>query len=126
MFAFLPIIGPIIQGIVSIFTKMQDTRVEILKTERGTQVEEAKVSAQIIQATQDDIGLRFMRDLMIFPIVVWTTLLSWDTIIAESPHIPHEWMWHLASFDKTGAPYLPYAVIVFLLGNIGINMWKRK
>jgi len=124
MLAFLPIIGPIIQGIVSIFTKMQDTKVEVLKTERGTEVEEAKVSAQIIQTTQDDIGLRLMRDLLIFPIVVWTMLLSWDTIIAESAY--KDWMWHLASFDKTGAPYLPYAVIVFLLGNIGINMFSRK
>lgn len=126
MLAFLPIIGPIIQGIASIFTKVMDTKVEVLKTERGTEVEEAKVSAQIIQTTQDDIGLRLMRDLMIFPVVVWTALLSWDTIIAETTHVPHEWMWHLASFDKTGAPYLPYAVIVFLLGNIGISMWSRK
>ena len=126
MLAFLPIIGPIIQGIVSIFTKVEDTKVEVLKTTQGTQVEESKVSAQIIATTQDDIGLRFMRDLLIFPIIIWTTLLSWDTIIAETPHIDHDWMWHLASFDKTGAPYLPYAVIVFLLGNIGINMWNRK
>lgn len=124
MLAFLPIIGPIIQGIVSIFTKAMDTKVEVLKTERGTQVEEAKVSAQIIQTTQDDIGLRLMRDMMVFPIVLWTMLLSWDTIIAESNF--RDWMWHVASFDKTGAPYLPYAVVVFLLGNIGINMWNRK
>lgn len=124
MLAFLPIIGPIIQGIISIFTKAMDTKVEVLKTERGTQVEEAKVSAQIIQSTQDDIGLRLMRDLMIFPVVVWTFLLCWDTIIAESAYSGY--MWHLASFEKTGAPYLPYAVVVFLLGNIGINMWNRK
>ena len=124
MLAFLPIIGPIIQGIVSIFTKAMDTKVEVLKTERGTEVAEAQVSAQIIQTTQDDIGLRLMRDLMIFPVVVWTTLLCWDTIIAESAY--KDWMWHLASFEKTGAPYLPYAVVVFLLGNIGINMWNRK
>lgn len=124
MLAFLPIIGPIIQGIVSIFTKVEDTKVEVLKTTQGTQVEESKVSAQIISSTQDDIGLRLMRDLIIFPVVVWTFLLCWDTIIAESDYKDH--MWHLASFDKTGAPYLPYAVIVFLLGNIGINMWNRK
>lgn len=123
MLAFLPIIGPIIQGIVSIFTKAMDTKVEVLKTERGTEVAEAQVSAQIIQTTQDDIGLRLMRDLMVFPIVVWTTLVSWDTIVAL--RYP-EWMFHVAGFDKTSVPYLPYAVIVFLLGNIGINMWNRK
>lgn len=124
MLAWLPIIGPIIQGVISIFTKKMDTDVEKLKTTRSADLEEAKVSSEIIKTTQDDIGLRFMRDLLIFPIIVWTTLLSWDTIIAESSY--REYMWHLASFEKTGAPYLPYAVVVFLLGNIGINMWSRK
>jgi len=124
MLAWLPIIGPIIQGIVSIFNKKTDTDVQKTTITRTNDLEEAKVSAQIIQTTNDDIALRFMRDLLIFPIIVWTTLLSWDTIIAESSY--KEYMWHLASFEKTGAPYLPYAVVVFLLGNIGINMWTRK
>lgn len=127
MLAFLPIIGPLLQGIlgpiVSIFSKWQDTKLGTLTVERNDDVEEAKVSAQIIQTTQDDIGLRLMRDLMVFPIVVWTTLVSWDTIVAL--RYP-EWMFHVAGFDKTSVPYLPYAVIVFLLGNIGINMWTRK
>lgn len=124
MLAFLPIIGPIIQGLVSIFTKVEDTKVEVLKTNRSSDVQEAQVSAQIIQTTQDDIGLRLMRDLMVFPIVVWVALVSWDTIVAES--VLHDYMWHTAGFDKTSAPYLPYAVVAFLLGNIGINMWNRK
>lgn len=124
MLAWLPIIGPIIQGIVSIFNKQQDTKVEVLKTNRSSDIEEAKISQQIIQTTQDDIGLRLMRDLVCFPIVVWVALVSWDTIIAESSW--KAYMWHTAGFDRTSAPYLPYAVITFLLGNIGINMWNRK
>lgn len=123
MFSWIPIIGPIIQGIVSIFVKSQDTKLAVLKTNRSSDIEEAKVSAEIIQSTKDDIGLRFMRDAMCFPVVVWTTLVSWDTIVAL--RYP-EWMFHVAGFDKTSVPYLPYAVIVFLLGNIGINMWNRK
>lgn len=121
MLAFLPIIGPIIQGIASIFTKVMDTKVEVLKTELGTQVEEAKVSAQIIHDTQDDIGLRLMRDLLCFPTVAWATLIGWDTIVAI--RYP-EWMFHVEKYPDSVA-YLPYAVVVFLLGNIGINMWKR-
>jgi hypothetical protein len=122
MLAFLPIIGPIIQGIVSIFTKSMDTKVAVLKTERGTQVEEAKVSAQIIATTQDDIGLRLMRDLLCFPTVLWATLIGWDTIVAmRYPDL----MFHVPPYPESVA-YLPYAVVVFLLGNIGINMWNRK
>jgi len=124
MLAWLPILGPVVQGVVSIFTKKMDTELEKTRITRTSDTEEARVSAEIIKTTQDDIGLRFMRDLMIFPVVVWTVLLCWDTIVAESAY--RDYMWHLASFEKTGAPYLPYAVIVFLLGNIGINMWSRR
>lgn len=125
--AFLPIIGPIIQGIVSIFTKVEDTKVEVLKTNRAGDVQEAQVSAQIIHDTQDDIGLRLMRDILCFPTVMWSFLIGWDTIIADPKQklIPHEWMFHVANYPDT-VGYLPYAVVVFLLGNIGLNIWKRK
>lgn len=120
--AFLPIVGPIIQGIVSIFTKSMDTKVAVLKTTQGTQVEEAKVSAQIIGETQDDIGLRLMRDMLCFPTVAWATLIGWDTIVAiRYPGL----MFHVEKYPDS-VSYLPYAVVVFLLGNIGINMWSRK
>jgi len=121
---WLPIIGPIIQGLVSAWNKSKDTEVAILKTNRSSDVQEAQIAANIIQTTQDDIVLRFMRDLVCFPIVVWVFLVSWDTIVAES--ILKDYMWHTASFGQTSAAYLPYAVITFLLGNIGINMWNRK
>jgi|SRR5688572_4197201 hypothetical protein len=124
MLGFLPIIGPIIQGIFGIFTKKMDTDVEKLKITRTGDAEEAKVSSEIIRTTQDDIGVRISRDLIVFPVAVWTALLTWDTIIAES--FLRDWMWHVASFEKTGAPYLPYAVLTFILGNIGLNMWNRR
>lgn len=124
MLGWIPIIGPIIQGIISIFNKQQDTKVAVLKTNRSGDLEEAKVSADIIKSTNDDIGLRLSRDIICFPIAVWCALVTWDTIVAES--VLHGYMWHTAGFDKTSATYLPYAVICFLLGNIGINMWNRK
>lgn len=124
MFFWLPIIGPIIEGIVSVFNKRADTQVAINKTNRESDVAEAQISKSIIEITNDSLGVRLSRDLIVFPVALWTALLVWDTIIAES--FLKGYMWHVASFEKTGAPYLPYAVIVFLLGNIGINTWKRK
>lgn len=125
---WLPLIGPILQGLfntaTSIYSKFKDTELGKLQTNRTADLEEAKVAAQIIQTTNDNIGLRLMRDAVCFPVVVWVMLLCWDTIVAESAY--RDYMWHLASFDKTGAPYLPYAVLTFLLGNIGINMWNRR
>lgn len=122
MFAFLPILGPIIQGIIGIFTKKMDTDVQKLTVSRQNDTEEAKVSAQIIHDTQDDLGIRISRDLICFPVAVWTALMTWDTIIAV--HYP-DWMWKVPNFPGD-VQYIPYAVMVFLLGNIGINMWSRR
>ena len=119
---WLPILGPIIQGLMGIFTKISDNKLATLKTTRASDIEEAKVSAQIIQTTQDDVGLRFMRDLLCFPTVAWATLIGWDTIVA----MRYPWLkFNVAPYPET-VSYLPYAVVVFLLGNIGINMWNRR
>lgn len=123
---FLPIIGPIIQGLFStvsgIYSKWQDTKLGTLTVQRQQDTEEAKVSAQIIHDTQDSIGLRLMRDLVCFPVVVWSTLIGWDTIVAIRYH---DLMFHVEKYPDS-VSYIPYAVMVFLLGNIGINMWSRR
>ena len=123
MLSFLPIVGPIIQGIFSIFSKWQDTKLGTLTVERTNDVEEAKVSAQIIQTTQDDIALRLMRDLYCFPAVVQVALVGWDTMVANNSW--HVYMLHIAKFPPS-LEWYPLSVAVFLLGNIGINMWNRK
>lgn len=126
---WLPIIGPIIQGLMttgsSIYMKYKDTELGKLQTTRTNDLEEAKVAASIIQTTNDDIALRILRDLYCTPACVHLFLVSWDTIIAETTWINHSWMWHTASYPLSYAWY-PTTVAVFLLGNIGINMWKRK
>lgn len=122
MLSWLPLIGPIIDGLVSAYNKSKDTSVAILKTNREADVEEAKVSADIIKTTEDDILLRIIRDLMILPGAVWFFLGGWDTIVAENwPNLRF-----LVSKFPPQLEYYPYAVLVFLLGNIGINTWRRK
>ena len=122
MLAFLPIIGPIIQGIASIFTGFTSLAATKLQTVSADQIAATQASVQIIQATQDDIGLRLMRDLLCFPTVLWACLIGWDTIVAfRYPNL----MFHVPPYPESVA-YLPYAVVVFLLGNIGINMWNKK
>lgn len=123
MLAWLPIIGPIIQGVVSIFTKKMETDVENLKTIRTSDVEEAKVAAAIIESTKDDIGLRLMRDIYCLPAVVQVALTGWDTMVAENSW--RIYMWHVAKFPPS-LEWYPYTVAVFLLGNIGLNMWNRR
>lgn len=118
MLSWIPLVGPIIDGIVSIFSKFKDTQLGM----RTAEVQEAQVSAQIIQTNSSNIGLRIIIDMICFPVAAWTMFISWDTIVAK--RFP-ELMWHTANYP-TSVSYLPYAVLTFLLGNIGINMWNRK
>lgn len=122
MLSWIPLLGPIIQGLVSIFVKQQDVKLAEHQADVSADTEDAKTAANIIETTKDDIGLRILRDMACLPVVVWSMLIGWDTIVAV--RYP-DWMWHTEKYPDS-VSYLPYAVLVFLLGNIGINAWKRK
>ena|SRR5882762_9696795 len=128
MLSWIPVIGPILSGllgpIATMFGKFFDSKVAITQATLSTEVEEAKVSAQVIHDTQDDIALRFMRDLAVFPVVVWSCLIGWDTIWAYYPPMK-PWIFPIPAYPAS-VGYLPYVVLVFLFGNIGLNTWKRK
>lgn len=123
LLGWIPILGPIIQGITGIFGKFMDSKVAMHQTDATRDVGEAQVSAQIIHDTNDDICLRLMRDMACLPVVVWTMLMGWDTIIAKTSW--KIYMWHVPDYPVE-VRYIPYAILVFLFGNIGINMWNRK
>lgn len=122
MFSWIPLIGPIIDGVVHIFSKYQDTVLGKYKVDGTVDIEAMKASANIIQATKDDIGLRILRDAVCLPVVVWTMIIGWDTIVVR--HNPE--LVYVVEKYPASVEYLPYAVIMFLLGNIGINAWKRR
>jgi hypothetical protein len=122
MLGFIPLIGPILQGlsgIVSSFTSLAGVK---LTTASQTTIAETQASAAIIASTNDDLGLRIMRDAACLPVVAWTALIGWDTIVANTSW--NVYMWHVAPYPPS-VEYIPYAVLVFLFGNIGLNMWKR-
>jgi len=122
MLGWIPFIGPILQGLFNtvsnIYSKFKDTQLGM----RQAEVEEAKVSAQIIHDTNDDLGIRILRDAVCLPVVVWTMIIGWDTIMVH--HYP-DLVFIVEKYPDSVA-YLPYAVLTFLLGNIGINAWKRR
>lgn len=119
---WIPLLGPILQGLFnfasSVYIKFKDTQLGM----RQADVSEAQISAQIIHDTNDDLGLRIMRDLaLVFP-VAWSGLIGWDTIVS------HRWPWLMFHVNNYPASvgYIPYAALAFLFGNIGMNIWKRK
>lgn len=132
MLSWIPLLGPIFQGISSIVGNFTSLAAVKLQTASATTIAETQTSAQIIATTNDDILLRILRDAAILPVVVWSALIGWDTIIGARDHsgqLFHDWaaywMWHVGSYPD-GVSYLPYVVLVFLFGNIGMNIWRNK
>lgn len=121
MLGFIPLLGPIIQGISSIFGSYFNKEIAVVKAGAEITIAETQASAQIIHDT-DSIGLRIMRDAVCLPVVVWTMLIGWDTIMIH--HYPN--LVFIVEKYPDSVAYLPYAVIVFLLGNIGLNMFGRR
>lgn len=122
MFAWIPIIGPIIDGIVSIFSKWQDTQLGKYTVDGKVDVEAMTASANIVATTQDDIGIRLARDFLIWPIIIWTDLIVFVTLCKTMKP-----GWYFIVLPLPPAiEFLPYAVFTFLLGAVGLTMWNRR
>jgi len=122
MFGWIPIIGPIIQGIVSIWKGYQNESIVKYKVDGSVDIEAMHTSADIISATRDDIGIRLARDLLLFPVIIWVDLIVWDKIVViKYPGA----VWGVALLPDAIA-YLPYAAVTFLLGAVGLTIWSRR
>jgi len=122
MFGWIPILGPIIDGIVSIWKGAQNVEVVKYTTDGKVDIAAMQASNAIIQSTKDDIGIRILRDMALTPAIVWLMLVGWDTIMAE--HWPSS-MWHVASWPPS-ISYYPGLALGFLLGNIGLNIFRLR
>lgn len=122
MWGWIPIIGPIVDGIVAIVKGHQDTSFKTHQTDVDFDKTSVEASKGILETFKDDIGLRFLRDLAITPVVIWSALIGWDTIVAL------RWPWlkfQVADYPE-GVRYIPYMVYTFLFGAIGLVYWKRR
>jgi len=122
MLAWIPLLGPIIQGLLNtaanIYGKFADTKIAQIKGETV----DAQTSAQIIRDTNDDLGLRILRDAALVMPISWSTLIGWDTIVAyRFPNL----MFHVYNYPPT-VQYIPYGAFAFLFGLLGFKIWKGK
>lgn len=124
LLSWVPIIGPVVDGIVSIFTKYQDTSLGKYVADADVTKSGYAASVQTLIAFKDDIGIRLTRDIIMFPTSCWTGLFVWDKII----EIRHpDWVWGVMPMtEASGLSFLPYAVITFLFGTFAVNQWIRK
>ena len=124
MFTWLPILGPIIEGVVSIFNKKADTTVANRQIDADVRKSEIASSTQTLIAFKDDINIRITRDIILFPVSVWTSLIVWDKIVAKK--FPDLVWGVLPLTEASGLAFLPYAVMTFLFGIVAVNTWKRS
>lgn len=121
MLSFIPIIGPIIQGLSGIIGALTNTEVVKFQTQATVETAAIQASAQIIQATEHDWGVRLARDLIMFPVSCWMGLIVWDSIFYQYP-----WLVFTVSKLPDSIAYMPYAVLAFLFGSAAMNVWRTK
>lgn len=122
MFSWIPLLGPILQGLFStastMYSKFKDTEV----AKRTADTADAQIGAQIIRDTNDDISLRIIRDIALVPPVTWAAIVGYDTIVAM--RFP-DWKFNVANYPDA-VQYIPYGAFAFLFGVLGMNIWKRR
>lgn len=116
----IPVIGPIIQGVVDLFAKKMDVdlqkQVDANKTALGKQQDISKTDLGVIQtralvaiAFKDDLGVRLIRDLVMFPVSVWTGFYFF--YLTFKNNLPPSWE---VGLPPDNMQYIPYAMIAFL------------
>ena len=123
MLAWLPILGPVIEGVIGLFRQKQDVALAKYKEDTVLRGKAIEASTQLTLAFKDDLGVRLARDMIMFPVCVWTMLITWDNIVVfKYPDL----VWGVRKFlDGSGLELLPYAVLTFLFGVTAMNIWKR-
>lgn len=115
--SFIPILGPIFQSLADAWGKHEDItlqkQVDVNKTALGKQQDENKTDVAVIQsraqvaiAFKDDPGVRLIRDLVMFPIAVWSGCYFYVLTVPQ-------YSWSIGT-PPPAMQYIPYAVIAFL------------
>lgn len=113
----IPIVGPIIQGIVDVFNKRSDVDLQKTLSANTTALEKSKdlnktdvaiiqARTQIALAHQNDLGARLVRDLIMFPVGMHTCIYYWGLSFPM-------YSWGVQEPAKA-MQYIPYAVIAWL------------
>lgn len=122
MLSWIPLLGPILQGLFStvgtVYGKYKDTEV----AKRTADTADAQIGAHVIENNSQYLSIRIMTDAALIMPVAWSFLIGWDTIVAK--RYP-EWMFHVADYPQN-VQYIPYGAFAFLFGVLGMNIWKRK
>lgn len=112
LLGWLPVVGPIIDGITTVFGKFQDTKLGIYQVDSQTTIASWKAANDLTLGFKDSIPVRLARDMVMFPGALWCALYIWGrTWDIYEP----SWVIPVKSLDGPMA-YLPYALLTFFFG----------
>lgn len=128
MLSWIPVVGPIIDGIVSIFKQKTNTdlakqvdknktEVEKLKSENATDLAVIQTRSSLLIAFKDDPGIRIARDLFMWPFVGWVFVkVNYLTFHNQLPGL----VWDPLPIPEE-IKYMPYGIFAFLFA----TAWRR-
>jgi hypothetical protein len=122
VFAWIPIIGPILQAMVNAFAKAEDTSVSKAKIAADKEVSEGAQDVQVIAiraSHKDDIGIIFARDLVVNWWAVYNSLIFYDSCFRNL--LPESWTWRVLAIP-TSLNVLCTAIVAMLF----YTAWKGR
>lgn len=119
--SIIPILGPIFNGVVSIYKQKTDTEVTKIKMENDMTVEGMKDSNQLVTLFANDVMVKVCRDIIMVPGSIYCGTIIWDRFMdIRYPEL----VWGVLPLQGA-MEYLPYALLTFFFGSAFLY-WKRK
>lgn len=119
--SIIPILGPIFNGVVSIYKQKTDTEVTKIKMENDMTVEGMRDSNQLVTLFANDVMVKVCRDVIMVPGSIYCGTIIWDRFM----DLRHpELVWGVLPLQGA-MEYLPYALLTFFFGSAFLY-WKRK
>jgi hypothetical protein len=112
-------LSSLIGGIFSYLSKKQDVALEDTKQKGRTRRAEVEASVETLKIFKDDIDLRIARDIVVYPTCIYSAVTVWDWfVVLRYPDL----VWGVKAIPSGSLlEFLPYAVMVFLFGNLVLN-----
>lgn len=119
--SFIPIVGPIIDGLVSVYKQKTNTEVTKIKLSNDLTVQAMQSSNQLVSLFASDVMVRVCRDIIMFPGSIYCGTIIWDRFM----DIRHpELVWGVLPLQGA-MEYLPYALLTFFFGSAFLY-WNKK
>lgn len=119
--SLIPVLGPIIDGVVSIYKQKTDTDVTKMKINTEADVQYMQSTNQLVTTFASDAVVRACRDIIMVPGSIYCGTIIWDRFV--NIRYP-DWVWGVLPLQGA-MEYLPYALLTFFFGSAFLY-WKRK